>query len=215
MKSRLTTVAVLLAAFVLAGVTGGPGSSFDVAANGWMAGFRDAHPQLTSIAAILTQLGSVYATLGLGLLVSAILALRKKPRAALLLAAIVLIERSSVDGLKLAIARARPDLALLPYMPTSYSFPSGHSANSMAVFTAVALIALPRRPGALILAIGLAILIGLTRIFLGVHWPSDVVGGWAWGLFLVGLAVSAARRSGAIEAEHDVVRRHLPTASED
>ena len=215
--SRASLRLALLAIFILAGLIGGQDGSFDAAASSWMANVRHAHPQLTSLAAILTQLGSVYVTLGLGLLACVILAFRGRARAAFLLAAIVLLERLSVDGLKLAIGRPRPELELLPFMPGSYSFPSGHSANSMAAFTAVALIAVPshwRRP-ALAAAISLAIFIGLTRIVLGVHWPSDVIGGWAWGLLFVELGLAAGKRSGAIEAEHDVVGRHLPPADQD
>lgn len=215
--SRAALLLALLAIFILAGLTGGQDGSFDAAASSWMANIRHAHPQLTSLAAIMTQMGSVYVTLGLGLLAGVILAFRRSARSAFLLAAIVLLERLSVDGLKLAIGRPRPEFELLPFMPGSYSFPSGHSANSMAAFTAIALIAVPqhwRRP-ALATAITLALFIGLTRIFLGVHWPSDVIGGWAWGLLFVELGLAAGKRSGAIEAEHDVVGRHLPPADQD
>ena len=214
--SRPPVLLALLAIFILSGVLGGPVNSFDTAASGWMADLRHSHPQLTSLTAILTQLGSIYATLGLGLLVSALLAARREFPKASLLAGTVVFERLSVDGLKLLIGRPRPDLDL-PFMPGSASFPSGHSANSMAVFVAVALIAVPPawRRSALAAAIGLSILVGLTRIILGVHWPSDVIGGWAWGLIVVGLAMAAGRRSGAIKAQHDIVGRHLPPIRED
>ena len=215
--SRPFVLLILTALFIVAGVIGGPGNSFDVSANEWVTGIRHAHPQLTSLVAVLTQLGSFYVTLGSGLFACVLLAIQRRWRTALLLAATIVVERLSVDAMKLAIARPRPDLELLPFMPASYSFPSGHSANSMAAFTAIALIAVPPRWRRLALsaAIGLGILIGLTRIFLGVHWPSDVLGGWAWGLFVVGLALSLGRRSGAIETEHDIVGRHLPPPGQD
>jgi len=215
--SRLLALFALCAIFVVGAWMGGPANSFDVAVSDWMVGVRHSHPQLTSLVAVLTQLGSFYMTLGLGLLASALVAMRGRRAAAMLLAATVIVERLSVDGMKLAIGRPRPDLELAPFMPTSFSFPSGHSANSMAVFTAIALFALPpawRRP-ALAVAIGFSILIGMTRVFLGVHWTSDVIGGWAWGLLVTTLALWAGRRSAAIEAEHDVVRRHLPPARQD
>ena len=214
--SRPPILLALLAIFIFSGLSGGPVNSFDAAASGWMADLRHSHPQLTSLTAILTQLGSIYATLGLGLLVSALLAARREFPKASLLVGTVIFERLSVDGLKLLIGRPRPDLDL-PFMPGSASFPSGHSANSMAVFVAVALIAVPPawRRSALAAAIGLSILVGLTRIILGVHWPSDVVGGWALGLLIVGLALTIGRRSGAIEAQHDVVGGHFPPIRED
>jgi undecaprenyl-diphosphatase len=210
-------ILALVAIFILAGLLGGPGNLFDAALNQWAAGLRGAHPQLTSSAAILTQLGSVYATLGLALLACIILAARTQCRAAIALAAIVLIERLSVDGMKLLAGRPRPDLELPALVPGSFSFPSGHSANSMAAFVAIALIAVPQRwrGAALAAAIPISIIVGLTRIVLGVHWPSDVIGGWAWGLLVVGIGMALARRSGAIEAEHQVVGGHRLPAGPD
>jgi membrane-associated phospholipid phosphatase len=215
--SRPSVLLALTAIFALAALIGGPGNPFDVTLNNWAAGLRQPNPQLTSLIVILTQFGSIYATVGLGLASCAWLAFRRRFRVATLLAALVIVERLSVDGLKLAISRPRPDLELLPLMPGSFSYPSGHSANSMAVFTAIALLAAPPawRRLALAIAIALGLVIGMTRIFLGVHWPSDVIGGWAWGLLLVGLMLEAGRRSGAIEAQHDVIGGHLPPASQD
>jgi len=213
--SRTPILLALLAIFLLAGLLGGPHNAFDMAVSRAMADFRRDWPELASLAAIATQLGSVYATLGLGLLAASLLAIGGQRGAALLLATVVL-ERLSVDGLKMAVGRPRPELDL-PFMPASASFPSGHSANSMAVFVAIALIAVPRpwRRSAVVLAACSSLLIGLTRVVLGVHWPTDVVGGWAWGLLVVGLAVAAGRRSGTIEAQHDIVGGHLPPVRED
>jgi undecaprenyl-diphosphatase len=214
--SRPAAIIAMLLIFVLAGLLGGPGNSVDVAVIHWLAAIRHSNPQFTSLVVAMTQLGSIYATLGLGLLMSAALAFRHHRRAAILLAAITIVERMTVDGLKLVVGRPRPGFDLHPVATSSSSFPSGHSANSMAVFVAVALIAIPPawRRSALAIAMCISGIIGLTRIFLGVHWPSDVVGGWALGLLIVGLFVIAGRTSGAIEAQHDVVGRHLPPSSE-
>ena len=214
--SRPPVLLAVVAIFILAWLLGGPQNGLDTAASSAMADFRHEWPQLTSLVAIATQAGSIYVTLGVALLGAALLVIGGKRPRAMLLAATVILERLSVDGLKLAIGRPRPDLDL-PFMPGSASFPSGHSANSMAVFVAVALIAVPPswRRCALAVAVCASILIGLSRIVLGVHWPSDVIGGWAWGLLAVGLMLTAGRRSGAIEAQHDVVGRHLPPADQD
>jgi len=215
--SRPAAMLTLLALLVSASLFGGPENRFDVAAIHWLANIRHAQPQLTSIIVILTQLGSIYATLGLGLLASAWLATRKQYRAAFLLALTVMLERLTVDGLKMIVGRPRPGFDLHPVMTSSSSFPSGHSANSMAAFVAVAVIVTPPawRRFALISAICLSIVVGLTRVFLGVHWPSDVAGGWTLGLLIVGLALIVGRRSGAIEAQHDIVGRHFPPVRED
>ncbi|MGC4252300.1 MAG: phosphatase PAP2 family protein [Sphingobium sp.] len=83
-------------------------------------------------------------------------------------------------GLKQIFAAPRPDI--LPHldMVHSYSFPSGHAAGTMILFGALAMLA-GRRPA--YAAAGLAVAcIGISRIWLGVHWPSDVIAGWIEGL---------------------------------
>jgi membrane-associated phospholipid phosphatase len=72
------------------------------------------------------------------------------------------------------------------------AFPSGH-AQSAATFWALAA-GLGRRRWLTMVAIVLTVVIGLTRLYLGVHWPVDVLGGWAIGLAAAGVALVLARR---------------------
>ena len=78
------------------------------------------------------------------------------------------------------------------------SFPSGHAANSMIFYLALALVLTAgtrwHRPAA-VAALLLSLLIGTSRVMLGVHWPSDVVGGWAFGLLWVLLTLRLAGRA--------------------
>ena len=83
-------------------------------------------------------------------------------------------------GLKQIFAAPRPDL--LPHLDIvhSYSFPSGHAAGNMMFFGLVAMLAARR---SVTVAAGLMIAsIGVSRVWLGVHWPSDVTAGWIEGL---------------------------------
>ncbi|WP_176590925.1 phosphatase PAP2 family protein [Sphingobium sp. EM0848] len=83
-------------------------------------------------------------------------------------------------ALKQGFAAPRPDL--LPHLDNvdSYSFPSGHAAGNMIFFGALAMLAGQRSA---YVGAGLAIaLIGISRVWLGVHWPSDVLAGWIEGL---------------------------------
>jgi membrane-associated phospholipid phosphatase len=83
-----------------------------------------------------------------------------------------------------AIPRPADPRLRLPYPETSPSFPSGHAQNAVANwgYLAVRL----RRPAMTVLAIVLIVLIGLSRIVLGVHFPQDVLGGWIIGVLLLG-----------------------------
>jgi membrane protein DedA with SNARE-associated domain/membrane-associated phospholipid phosphatase len=90
---------------------------------------------------------------------------------------------------KIAFQRERPDLWELIVRPQTYSFPSGHAMVSMAVYGSAAYLleaAFPRyRWGFRIIAAALILLIGASRVYLGVHWPSDVLAGFAAGLVIV------------------------------
>src|SRR6185436_15397566 len=101
--------------------------------------------------------------------------------------------------LKLAFARARPEI-YFGLAPPTYSFPSGHALYAACLFGALACLIAdrildPMRGAALWAgAVLLAGAIGVSRIYLGVHYPSDVAGGYLVAVFWVGL-VTAARAS--------------------
>ncbi len=136
---------------------------------------------LAGAAKLLTHFGG-FAALTLVLAAAALwLATRKQWRSALTLLAIVMGGRALVALQKTVTARERPAEPDQLVLVHSLSFPSGHAANATITFLAIALFLAPRRI-AIAVALGLAFLIGLSRLVLGVHWPSDVVGGWAFGL---------------------------------
>lgn len=192
---------ILLLLFVVAGLVGGPGNMRDVAAIHSLAAERGADPSLTRQAIIITRFGGASALLAMLLVSLAILAHDRRWRAMTALAGIVIGGRVAVELLKLAIDRPRPHFLPYPVEIASLSFPSGHSANSMITFLALALIAAPARyrAASIAAAVAASILIGSTRPLLGVHWPSDVVGGWAFGILwvLIGAHLSRSWRSAA------------------
>lgn len=115
------------------------------------------------------------------LVVSAALLLwRRGVRTALWLAMTVLAGMLLNVALKQVFAAPRPDL--LPHLDIvhTYSFPSGHAAGNMILFGALAMVVAGRSAyGAAALII---VVIGCSRVWLGVHWPSDVLAGWIEGL---------------------------------
>jgi undecaprenyl-diphosphatase len=176
------------------GLIGGIDFPPDVAVIRHFEEVRAAYPGLTLSAVAITQAGSAWATIGGGLGVAAWLAWRRQFWLAAVLGATVVIERIALDGLKLLIDRTRPSFDLHPVLTHSSSFPSGHSGNTMAIFLTVALVAAPRqyRLAAVVSALLASLIVGVTRPFLGVHWPSDVVGGWALGAGIAIIAWSIA-----------------------
>jgi undecaprenyl-diphosphatase len=111
------------------------------------------------------------------------LALLKKRREAAFVATCALSALALSLLLKLIFHRARPaDAGYLIALPGSFSFPSGHAMASTSIlgsFAVVALVLLPRpwRWLAVACAVVFASLVGASRIYFGVHYPSDVLGG--------------------------------------
>lgn len=91
-------------------------------------------------------------------------------------------------GAKVIFGRARPDLWVSLAPESDYSFPSGHAMGSMAVVAALATLAWGTRwRWPVVVAGGLFVgLVGLSRLYLGVHYPSDVLTGWLASLAWVG-----------------------------
>jgi len=89
--------------------------------------------------------------------------------------------------LKAVFLRSRPDEAFRATVVSGYSFPSGHAMMSAVVYLtlAVLLARTTQRPAlrlsAVVMATLVAGLVGITRIYLGAHWASDVVAGWTAG----------------------------------
>jgi undecaprenyl-diphosphatase len=154
-------------------------------------------PAIALVAHVLTELGGGWVLTALTVAGAALLFRRGHRRRALVLAAGTALGRLLVELQKVEIGRLRPDANPHLVVVRTLSFPSAHSASSMLVYLSLALL-LVDEPGAqrrwAAGALLLSLLIGLSRVLLGVHWPSDVVGGWAFGLLWTMVVLWLSRR---------------------
>jgi undecaprenyl-diphosphatase len=158
----------------------------------------------------ITALGSLGILATLTFAACGYLWLLRKRTAVLYVLVAILGAQALSSSLKSLYDRSRPDLVPHGMYVYTASFPSGHSSMSAATFlTLGALLARyqkERRLRVYLVAVGilLAIAVGVSRVYLSVHWPTDVLAGWAvgaaWALFCWSVAVYLQRR-GTIERE--------------
>jgi undecaprenyl-diphosphatase len=158
--------------------------------------YAGGRPAPILVARVFTFLGEPTILVGAGFLVAAWLWYRQRGRFALGLLLVILVGRGLAEVQKYWIARARPTLEPHLVVVKTSSFPSGHATSSMIFYLTLALALAPagRRRVAAAGAILLSLLIGTSRVMLGVHWPSDVVGGWSFGLLWVLVTLRPAER---------------------
>jgi undecaprenyl-diphosphatase len=168
-------------------VVEGETQGFDQALLNLAHGWRAQHPWLGPVLRDITSLGSTALLTLFTLATVAYLWLFAARRKALLVAISIISGVLLVTWLKIGFHRARPDPAWAELAVAGMSFPSGHTSMSAIVFLTIgALIAATRQRTSerlFILASAglLTLLVGLSRIALGVHWATDVIGGWALG----------------------------------
>ena len=147
----------------------------------------------------ITSLGSTAVLTIVTLIAAGFLALDGKKHMALFLCGSVLGGALAGTILKDAFHRSRPDLVPISTFISGASFPSGHSMMSAVTYlTLGALLARSherKRVKAyfLLVAISLSLAVGVTRVYLGVHWPTDVLAGWTAGAIWALLCWLAAR----------------------
>ena len=166
----------------------------DLAAALWVQRF--AAPLLDHVAETLAEAGRTVPSLFILLTISLGLALRRLPRQGLWLFSTVTASYLLGLAIKALTARPRPDHADLRILfeETTLSFPSGHALYEVALCGGLLYLAsVHMRPSLQkrllqALLVFLPVAMGVSRVYLGVHWPSDVLGSFAIGGFLVGLS---------------------------
>ena len=173
---------------------------FDQATNAWMVNGQN--PLGRQVFSALTMMGSFKWLATLVLAVSGFLFYRKKRLEILILLGGFSLTTASVMLIKLLSARARP-FSNLSLLESTTAFPSGHMAHSLFVYGFLAYLlsrCVRRKTHSLwimLSGVGLAGIIGLSRLYLNVHWLSDVLGGFtlaaAYLCLCIGLLESVQR----------------------
>jgi membrane-associated phospholipid phosphatase len=150
--------------------------------------------QLTEFFKAVTTLGNGVVLAGVTAIAAYLLGRRRYYREAVLMVIAYVGAEVLSYSLKLAFARDRPFFTDPLATVSTYSFPSGHATVSVAVYGALCLVLLRRLPGpagivCLAATVLLVSLIGFSRLYLGVHFLSDVLAGFSVGLAWLALCV--------------------------
>ncbi|HEV7838512.1 MAG TPA: phosphatase PAP2 family protein [Gemmatimonadaceae bacterium] len=181
-------------------------TKFDSAVSAWFVGHQN--PLLYKIALALTWIGSPAVMVLLAIVAAAWFYTRRGPSKAG-----VVVAAPAVGGLlspliKVLYGRPRPAGAAILNERT-YSFPSGHASTAAAVVVTLCYVLARERiiswPAAILIGGAVPLVVGLTRLYLNVHWTTDVVAGWAVGLFIAAMSAALYER----------LRSSAPPASDD
>ena len=172
-------------------------ASFDLSIINALATIR--MPVGVSIFSLITDLGGSVVVIPVTLFVCAIFWYRKEVPFAVGLVASVLTGEVVKDAIKEIVTRPRPPVALHAVVEDGWSFPSGHATAAVAlygflIYATWKFAPAPWRIPLTLLFSAIILLVGFSRMYLGVHYASDVIGGFAVGAFFLWLGILLAKR---------------------
>jgi len=160
-----------------------------------------ASPIGRSIFTAITTLGNTNFVAPVSIFIGLIFILRKQWQQTLIFALAILAGWQLNNLLKFLFGRVRPDYPQAPHDMTSFSFPSGHAMIAVLMFGVLAYLLMPQlkqkaaRLALLVGAIILTLLVGFSRLYLGVHYLSDILAGFAFSSCLLLLLLYADQNS--------------------
>jgi membrane-associated phospholipid phosphatase len=173
----------------------------------WLAGERT--DGLTDASWVGSELSGGYAIPAILALVAIVMVVQRKWRIAAYVVFAVAVESATYRATTLFVERQRPDVERLESLPVDASYPSGHTAASIALYSGLALLLTSRfalgRWRVVVWAVALAIppIVALSRIYRGMHHPIDVLVGIPIGIAAIVVVVFACRVAGAAMARRE------------
>jgi undecaprenyl-diphosphatase len=173
----------------------------------WFVDHRTA--ERTDLSYVATMLADTVTVLGISLLVIIILGFRKLWRLAGLLAFGLLLEVATYGAGSVLAPRLRPPFQRLEVLTENTSYPSGHTAAAVVVYFCIAILvtSFTKNRWARALAWTVAaiapVLVGVSRLYRAMHYPTDIATGFVMGILCVIAAVFIVRVTGVVEEAHE------------
>jgi len=173
---------------------------------------RVAHPWIADVMRDLSGLGSAVTLALVTLGACGYLAVTRSWGTAVIVAGAAVSGAVAVALFKAGFARARPDSQLAQIVVDGASYPSGHSSMAAVVYLTLGVMLsrlVPNRAAKiyfLLVAMGLTLLVGVSRVYMGVHYPTDVLAGWTAGCVwatICYLIARALQKRGKVERDVD------------
>lgn len=156
-----------------------------------------ANPTLDTVMVGITRAGDPHTVVPLTLVVFGLLLWKRRFLEARFFALNALGGAVLSYCLKLAFSKQRPQLWNSPITEVTYSYPSGHALGSMVIYGFLSYLIAKLYPhyakASYVIATLLIAAIGFSRLYLGVHWPTDIVGGYCIGLLWITVCISLLR----------------------
>ena len=200
----MSCILLALGYLVMHVVVGGSIGAWDNGVERWLAARRT--PSFDTMSSIGSGIGGTFGIVAVALVAAIGLALARRWRGVGFLIAGLVIEATAFLTSSILTNRPRPPVPHLDTLPPTGSFPSGHTAAAVVLYAGLAIIivtltqAIWPRIFAWLIAVLMPIFVGVSRMYRGMHHPTDIIGGYVLGIGALSFALLAVRIAGAIDA---------------